>query len=184
MSWLPVLFILLALCMIAGPVLMLKPSRWQRHLAHLRSRASSLGLKVHLEQIGSAELAVYQIPWPSTQNQVYVGRPWCLERKPYAHDIHINEFWYWQNEVTPAPVVVDYIRQHLAELPDGAKGVSGNSQGLGCFWDEKGGDAVQEQIAQWLQAARDHLWPLVRKDLNREEALANPPVNPENQRDN
>ncbi len=169
MSWLPVLFVVLALCMIAGPILMLKPNRRQQNLARLRARVSALGLRVHLGHIEGEELAVYQIPWPSDRNFAYGGQAWVLERKSYAHEIHINDYWYWQHDVEPAAAVVAYIRQHLAALPEGVKGVSGDSQGLGCFWNERGGEAVQDQIHRWLSTAHEQLWPLVRQEMDKDE---------------
>ncbi len=172
MSWLPVLLVLLALCMVAGPILMLKPTRRQRNLAHLRARASALGLRVHLGHIEGEELGVYQLPWPSTRNFTYSGRDWCLERKGYAHEIHINDFWYWQNGVEPTAAVVEYMRLQLAALPEGVKGIAGNSQGLGCFWDERGGESAQDRIQQWLGSAREQLWPSVRTELDHEDGPA------------
>lgn len=170
MTWMPWLIIGLALCMILGPIMLLKPSPRQQRLAKLRALAPKLGLKIHMAHLGGEERAVYQLPWPVGKKR-YHCLDWCLERKTYIHDIHLCQYWYWVDNKIPDPEVVQLLRQQLPLLPESINGVAANSQGLSCFWDERGGFTTQEVMAKWLQQTQTMLWPLVAKAVDQDKSV-------------
>ena len=90
MSWFVVFLMLLAFAMMVGPILLVQPSRRDRKVAGMRAKASQLGLRVSLQKLGEDNLAVYELPWSRTDQRPLMGVEWMLERKPYAHDIHLG----------------------------------------------------------------------------------------------
>lgn len=162
MSWTLWLVMGLVLCMLLGPILFLKPSPRQQRLAQLRARAPKLGLKIHMTQLGGEERAVYQLPWPAGKER-YAGPDWCLERKAYIHDIHICQYWYWVESSAPESAVIHVLTAQLPHLPDSINGVAADRKGLSCYWNERGGEATQDVIAQWLEQTQAMFWPVVAK---------------------
>lgn len=167
MTWMPWLIIGLVLCMILGPILLLKPSPGQQRLARLRGRAPDLGLKIHMVRLGGEELAAYQLPWPA-EGKRYARPDWCLERKNYAHDIHLCQYWYWVDSRETKPDVIQVLEQRLPLLPASIKGVEAGRQGVSCYWDERGGVSTQDAMTAWLRETQGMLWPLVAKTIDRD----------------
>lgn len=164
MNWILWLVIGLVLCMLVGPILFLKPSPRQQHLVKLRALAPKFGLKIHMAQLGGEERAVYQLPWP-VGNMRFAGPDWVLERKPYIHEIHLCQYWYWVDHRSPEPEVSQILTQQLPLLPESINGVAADRKGLSCYWDERGGFATQEVMATWLQETQALLWPRVAKHV-------------------
>ncbi len=167
MTWILWLVMGLVLCMLLGPILFLKPSPRQLQLAQLRARAPKLGLKVHMAQLAGEERAVYQLPWPAGKER-YAGPEWCLERKAYKHEIHIGQYWYWVESSVPESAVIRVLTAQVPNLPDSINGVAADRNGLSCYWNERGGLAVQDLMAQWLVQTQASLWPVVAKRVQRD----------------
>lgn len=169
MSWTVIIVILFALAMMVGPVLMLQPNAQHQRVAHLRALAIQKKLKVHLDTLHDEEIAVYQIPWPSTLKLQYGDVNWCLVKQKHPHEIHFEGRWEWRGRVTPMQPVIGYVQQHLAQLPESVQALAATPQGLSCYWNERGGVATLETIDAWLKQAQAQLWPMVQREVGQDD---------------
>ncbi len=147
------LILLLAIAMIVGPVVMLRPPPGTQRLADLRRRAAELGLSVQLghvpgEKTGEA-VAIYLRPWPSLKNRNN-NPSWLLVKRNFAHEIHCADHWDWQGDGRPAEHVIEQTKTLLADLPDSVVAIEANAAGVSCYWQELGGQKTLQQIANWL----------------------------------
>lgn len=149
-SWTPIIFIVLAIAMAVGPVLMLKPSPRQQGLAKLRSRALELGLRVHMLPLSSEKPSVpaYCKPWLDERRDT---KPWVLELTNFEHDLNFSGAWAWQKDLVARPGWHQAIKEQLEHVPKGVLAIANGPQGLCCFWAETGGEVVLDQIHKMLQ---------------------------------
>ena len=149
-SWAPVMFIVLAVAMAVGPVLMLKPSKRQQGLARLRARALEMGLQVHLLPLskGRSSVSTYCRPW---QEKGADKAAWTLERMTYEHDLHFFGEWSWQAGLAAEPHWHGPLKALLPQIPQQLLAIGNGPQGLCCYWDERGGEMVLEEIAVILE---------------------------------
>jgi hypothetical protein len=150
MSGVAIFIMVMVVAMVIGPIMMLQPSRYQRNLAKLRSLAAHLGLRVRIEKLNDETIASYERPWALAESEKKQILPWRLDKKPYAHDIHIAEFWQLSGELA----ITDPLRATLTELvlrlSEGVLAVEITSMGARCFWNELGGEPALNAIAAWL----------------------------------
>ena len=149
-TWVPILFIILAVAMAVGPVLMLKPSKRQQGIAKLRARALDMNLQVHMLPLSKGRLSVpaYCRPWREKGADKAV---WVLERMAYQHDLHFYKEWAWQADLVAAPQWHARLNELLPQIPQQLLAIGSGPQGLCCFWDERGGEPVLEEIAAILE---------------------------------
>lgn len=145
-SLVPLVFIVLAVAMAVGPVLMLKPSKYQQRLADLRTKALGLGLRVHMLPLeGSPEqVPAYCRQWEDKEAD---RDPWILLRTSYSHELNFHNEWAWRKGLS-APV---HWHQRISRLLDDAPAqllaIGNGPQGLCCYWNERGGEVVLVKIA-------------------------------------
>ncbi len=149
-SWAPIIFIVLAIAMAVGPVLMLKPSKRQQGVARLRARALEMSLQVHMLPLskGQSSVPAYCRPW---REKGIDKAPWVLERMTYEHDVHFYKKWAWQRDMVAAPHWHASLKALLPEVPEQLLAIGSGPQGLCCYWDERGGEPVLAVIAVTLE---------------------------------
>lgn len=165
MSWIAIVFIVLAIAMMVGPIMMLRPNSRQRHIADLRAGATQRGYKVYLDSLDGEEIAVYQILWPTSLRLQYGDMIWYLVKQKHPHEMHFLGRWQWRDKVKPGAAVQSYLQRELASLPESVQAVAATQQGLCCYWKEQGGEPDLQTIEAWLKDAQAHLWPLVQQKV-------------------
>ena len=102
--WTPIIIIALAVAMVVGPVMLMRPSRLQQRQSRLRQYALEQGLRVQLQPLpdGAASpderqmLPVYLLPPAPAAGGSRRLPPWLLIRHAISHDIHFSGHWDWR----------------------------------------------------------------------------------------
>lgn len=162
-SWIPLIFIVLAVTLVIGPVMWLRPSKRQVALAKLRQKAASDGLSVRMAAIpeseGSGTAAVYYLPWQKSSG---LSLGWGLERRSISHDLHFSGQWDWQGSTRPPQSAQPYIKEAIADMPEGYLALFANPAGLGIQWRETGGDVAYSKLLSLLRSTRSKIEPELR----------------------
>jgi len=149
---LPVVFVLLAIALVVGPIMMMQPNSRQRKEIACRERAATLGLKVHLlpmpEAGGSRPVPAYCLPWKSDRADLSA---WILVRSGFEHELHFQGLWQWAAGSPAAEYWHPAIRQALEQLPDSVLALGNGPQGLSIFWNETGDLAQLDTFLTVLQ---------------------------------
>ncbi|SDK23273.1 hypothetical protein [Microbulbifer yueqingensis] len=163
-SWLPLLIILLAVALVIGPVMWLKPSGRDRRLASLRQRAAAAGMIVQMsalpESRGEGTAAVYIARWEDPR-RLLTG--WVLELQRMAHDMHFSGRWDWRNDRSAPEKAWQLLREMLAALPDDALGIHATQAGLGVQWREQTGDRGMDMLVTALEEFRPAIEDAIRQ---------------------
>lgn len=148
-SWIPLIFIVLAVAMAVGPVLMLKPNKYLQRLAGLRTKALSLGLRVHMLPLEgeSEQVSAYCHQWDKKDAD---RKPWLLRRTSYAHELNFYNEWAWQKGMEADACWHQKISSILDNAPSQLLAIGKGPQGLCCYWNERGGEAVLNSISDIL----------------------------------
>lgn len=165
MDWMAVIIMALALAMVIGPVLFMQPTKRQRRLAHLRAQATAMGLSVQMEKIKDETYGVYQKSWPLTGKERRKLQPWRAERMPYAHGLHLAQYWQVNNPQALTPVLREQLDSALAKVPPGVVAVEVSAAGARCFWNERGGEQTLLALAEWLDEFTAFTVPSARHRL-------------------
>ena len=154
MSLWALLFIGLAVMMAIGPVMLMQPSRRERHLAGLRQQAAQLGLSVRMAKYPDTEsgtasdaVAVYSLPveLPSTTAS------WQLIRRSYSHNIHFYGHWDWQRPADLPLPQQGQLKQLLDDFPSDIVGIELSKASIGIWWRETAGVlTIEGNIKPWL----------------------------------
>lgn len=136
------LFVGLAVAMIVGPIMMMRPTGRQQQLSRLRTEALSLGLSASLQKLPKGlpvhkypgEVAVYQKRW---QQRRFMGADVTLLRLEFSHGLHFCGHWAWQEDVTNTPLLNEELQQLLDTVDASVIAVTINHIGLGVHWLEK-----------------------------------------------
>ncbi|WP_295801981.1 hypothetical protein [uncultured Microbulbifer sp.] len=167
-SWLPLFMILLAVTLVIGPVMWLKPSSRDRRLASLRQSAASSGLKVQMVSLpasqGEGTAAVYFSQW---RNPRRLQTGWGLELQRMSHEMHFDDVWDWRKGRQAPELAKKPLKELLERLPADATAILCNDSGLGVQWKERSGDGGLKAI----QSALSDLRPVI------EEAIREPQRN-------
>ena len=175
-SWYPVIFIVLAIAMAVGPVLMIRPSKRQQRLSHLRAKALKLGLRVHLLPLAeSSTVPAYCLPWQenkknqsSSKNQIpqvsqipQSRQVWILKKMAFSHELHFQQRWDWLNHSPADNCFHAAIRHYLDAVPAGLaehiQAIGNGPQGLCCYWDEIGGEEALDHLQTGLLSLSEAL---------------------------
>jgi len=166
--------IVIALAMILGPVLYLRPTARQTQQMHLRQEAKRLGLGVSLvsvpkpgehhkirvnsggKRLGAMQVscARYNLVWPAQAQPQ--PQHWRVER--LAHTTALDEGdeflldrWLvdWRHASLPT-VVANFLRQQLCSIGADLVVIVSDEQGIAVCWQERGELEVVTQIADFL----------------------------------
>lgn len=167
MSWTAIGMIALAMAMMLGPILIMRPSRWQKRLASMRQEANTQGFQVQMSHFDGESVAVYERPWPrgTVQEDRQRGRlsEWMLMRRNYNHELHLAGVWQWQDGQRPPEAVQSWLAEALTELPESVVAVRATKLGFGCYWQESGGMDVFHAILRWIRSGADAIWASVNR---------------------
>lgn len=174
--WVAVAIVVLAVLMMVGPLMAIRPTKSQSRLAGLRQLALKEGLSVRMRQDPSAYqkglIAVYTLHLPGHQNNQTGEKPpeqnknvrkanrWLLTRREYSHELHFQGEWDWRGEDRPALSLQKFLKQHVMELDDSFLAVESSGHSFGVYWTERlaGKTAGQRvgEVAAWLKALTHH----------------------------
>jgi type II secretory pathway pseudopilin PulG len=135
----PVIFIVCAIALAVGPVMMMQPSQRIRRLSALRQAAAQKALRVRLSTVtlssGKTEVAVYSMPLPQTDA---IRPAWVLLQQDYAHDVNFYQQWEWDNKKHIAPEAQHaFLRELLSSFDQSIIGFEVSQASVGVYWCEK-----------------------------------------------
>lgn len=171
MAWLPWIFVVVAVSLVLGPIMMLRPTIRQRRLALLRRAAQDDGLMVRVVPDPALEsrrfTASYALAWPAVKEKPVIESAWLLVRTNYTHGLHFHNRWDWKGSAAQLSHEQKIkLTNLLDELSDGIHAVEVNRQGVACYWDEKVESSVSaDQAVQVILGWNRRLMALVSPRL-------------------
>lgn len=163
MDWMAVVIICLVVAMVVGPVMIMQPTKRQRRLAHLRSSAAAMGMRVQMEKLRNETYGVYQKSWPLTSKERRRVAPWRAERMPYAHGLHLAEYWQVNNPQAFAEALREQLDLTLARVPPSVAAVEVTADGVRCFWDERGDEQTLKAVGACIDGLIAAMVPFARR---------------------
>jgi len=152
MTW-GIVFIIIAIAMAVGPIMMFRPTSHIRHLEALRAAAAASGLKIRTVNYESRNkkqtVVAYSQPC-ETDFDVAI-----LQRLDISHDIHFLGQWDWTNERPPSltTLQIDKLKRFVVALPKTVIGVEFSPDSVGLWWQET--SSKQWGIPDLKQALQD-----------------------------
>lgn len=154
-----IIIVIVAVSLILGPVMMLRPNPAQKNKEHMRSLARAQGVHYSMRNLPQqadehskpSPIPVYFIPPGKTR----ASQGWMLIRTNYQHDINFLGWWAWHGEARASDAVQAVLRNQLNNLPESVRALSAGGDGVTVYWEEKGGEAVLVQILDLLKALRE-----------------------------
>jgi len=153
-----IIILIIAVALVLGPVMMLRPNPAQKNKEDLRTRARTRGVHFSMrnlprqpdEQEQPAAIPVYFLPPTKTQTST----SWMLVRTNYQHDINFLGWWAWQGQPRAIGAEIDVLTAQLPVLPQSVRAVSAGGGGVCVYWEEKGGEPVLQQILQLIDSLK------------------------------
>jgi hypothetical protein len=158
-----IIALIVAVALVLGPIMMMRPNPAQKKLEAMRLLARAEGVQYSIRNLPQqadeadkpAPVAVYFLP-PTNANST---AGWMLMRTRYQHDIHFLGWWAWRNEVRPNNAEQTVLREQLELLPESVRAVSAGTEGISVYWEETGGEPVLKQILGLLKALQEAATP-------------------------
>jgi len=137
-----ILFLALAVAMVVGPIMMMKPSGRQLQLTRLRQQAMHLGLSASIQSLPKglkanrypAQVAVYSRAF---QGQKYLAEEALLLRLDFNHGMHFCANWDWHKGKSLDLPLDPKLRDALNSVDDSVIAIQINRLGVGIMWLEK-----------------------------------------------
>lgn len=130
-SFLPIVFIVLAIALAVGPVMMLRPSKYQKKIARLRSIAAQSGLIVQSD--GAEGDVLYYLP---RTKQAKAPNSWRLTKQSFAHEAHFFGLWDWGESDSALSGDIEGDLKSFLESIHGSNTLGSNRIGVFMGWDE------------------------------------------------
>lgn len=135
----PIIFIVCAIALAVGPIMMMQPSQRSRRLSELRQAAAQKAMRVRLTTVtlssGKQEVAVYSVSLPPTEA---VRPSWVVLKQAYAHDVNFDDLWDWNNHKYAAPAHQHAaLRDILSSVDPSIVGLELTQSTVGVYWQEK-----------------------------------------------
>lgn len=138
-----IVFVVLAVAMVLGPIMLMKPSGRQRQLAGFRQEALEQGLQSRISSVPSElkaftvapTIAVYQQRWH--EKRFKAEGSYLLYRTGFQHDIHFYKQWDWMDGQAAEGKVNQALKSCLDSLPESILAIEITALGIGFFWLEK-----------------------------------------------
>jgi hypothetical protein len=135
----PVIFIVCAIALAVGPVMMMQPTQRIRRLSALRQAAAQKSMRLRLSTVeltsGKTEVAVYSIQLPKTE---VIRSAWTLLKQAYPHEANFYSLWDWKNKKHIAPEAQHTIlRQLISSFGESIIGLEVGQSSVGIYWCEK-----------------------------------------------
>ena len=151
----PLLFVIGAIALVVGPIMMLQPSKRQQTLIRLRQAASQRGIRVRLETHdgNNKSMAVYSLAWPMALDI----EPFCLKRQKFSHKLHFLDDWHWDDDRRSPSRWSKPLQDIIKTLPQDIVGIEGNRQSFGVFWLEQNNQTTLAMIENLLRKSQQML---------------------------
>jgi len=151
--WLVVIMVV-AVALIIGPFMMMRPNPAQKRKEQLRINAAAKGIRFSVKTLPQQNTEIEK----SAPIPVYFLAPgkhardddWLLLRAGYTHEMHFLNSWAWQGESRASSLEQSVLQKYLPLLPESVEAVSAGSKGVCVYWREQGGEQVLEQIIALL----------------------------------
>jgi hypothetical protein len=151
-----VIMMLLAVALVLGPVMMMRPDPIQKNKEQMRAIAYSKGIRFTIKKLPQ-QLSELEPPAPIP---VYFFAPsktsgdtdWILLRTSYEHGAHFMGHWAWQKQPRATAAEETILVNYLPRLPESVLGVSSGGQGVCVYWRETGGIEALALIIELLEA--------------------------------
>lgn len=143
--------ILLAVALVIGPVLWMKPSQGQARQARIRLKARALGLDVRLTELPQTHRAAVR---REDVRQGVVYRSVVYDPRTVIALNHrlIRDADQWEAEGDKLPPALQGVLDQVsANLPASVVAIELGPQGPGVYWREVGDEPEVEQIAAQLK---------------------------------
>ncbi len=103
MSVWAIVFIVITIALVVGPVAMLRPSKRDSRLSHLRQMAAQKGIRVRLASFALSgkeqEVAVYSRSFERSDTP---HAQWQLIEQAFSHELHFHQRWDWTDKTCQA----------------------------------------------------------------------------------
>jgi hypothetical protein len=154
-----IIIIIVAVGLVLGPIMMMRPNPAQKKRESMRLLARAEGVHYSMRNLPQqaderekpAPIAVYFLA-PTEANSATDN--WMALRTRYEHDIHFLGWWAWRDGKRPSVAEEAILRDYLRGLPESVKAVSAGTEGISVYWEEKGGEPVLRQILDLLKSLR------------------------------
>lgn len=159
MSIWAILFIVFAIFLVIGPIMMFRPSKRDSQLAALRQVAVNHGVIVRLREItvsgSKRSIAEYLLPFIE-QEQHKKGGNWLLLRQDFEHDAHFLDCWDWESNTKTAPSYLQQLlKQQIPHIPENIYGIGASHIGVYLLWNER--SQSFDEILERLTSLRE-MW--------------------------
>ncbi|RYY04106.1 MAG: hypothetical protein EOO53_04235 [Gammaproteobacteria bacterium] len=153
-----IIIVIVAISLILGPIMMLRPNPVQKNKENLRSLARAAGVHFSIrnlpqqadEQEKPAPVPVYFIPPEKPQ----LLASWMLVRTNYEHDVNFLGWWAWRGDARANSAEQQVLSEQLGNLPESIRAVSGGGDDVSVYWEEKGGEEVLQQVLLLLKSLK------------------------------
>lgn len=153
-----VIVVIVAVALVLGPVMMMRPNPAQKNKENMRSLARARGVHFSMrniprqadEQEQPAAIPVYFFPPEKSQ----LLPSWMLVRTNYEHEINLLGWWAWRGESRATETELSVLSVELKGLPESVKAVSSGNGGICVYWEEKGGEPALQQVLGLLESLK------------------------------
>jgi hypothetical protein len=146
------LLLVLAVALVIGPVMWLRPSQGQQRLARMRLRARQLGIDIRITELPQTRRA--QVRKEDVEQgalyRLFVHDPRTLRPLNFRCVRAPGGDWESAGGDVPAPVRAA-VTTAQAALPADVVGIELGPQGVGVFWRESGDESTVANVAAQLQ---------------------------------
>lgn len=157
-SWMPLIFVVMAVALAVGPIMMMRPTKTQQKLSRLREKALKSGIRVSVSvwpakfANDSSRLMRYSLPWsvkkPPNENVLLIYRN-------YQHELHLLGHWDWAEGEGTGAEIFERVMKNSPALVD-CKAVGFSSSGVFVDWNERK-SADFEELSSLLSELRESL---------------------------
>lgn len=153
-----IIILIVAVALVVGPVMMMRPNPVQKNKEHMRSLARAKGIHYSVrniprqpdEQEQPPAIPVYFLPPTKTQTE----NGWMLVRANYEHEINFLGWWAWQGEARATNAEVEVLKEQLPMLSESIRALSAGGEGVCVYWNERGGEQVLQQVLQLIESLK------------------------------
>jgi len=151
-----IIVLIVAVSLVLGPVMMMRPNPAQKKKENMRMLARQQGVHYSIRNLPQqtdelekpGPVPVYFLPPGETDS----SSSWMLLRTRYKHDIHFLGWWAWRGEAQATNAEQAVLREYLPALPESVRALSAGAEGITVYWEEQGGELVLQQILQLLKS--------------------------------
>lgn len=148
------LLFILALAMVIGPVMMIRPTPGMKRVAKLRSLANQQGFTITIKppsDKGRVPGAAYFLLRKKSIHEKKNIVTWRLEKKTHSHEIHFYGLWDWAGAAHAPKGQWPLLHTILDDIPVGVTELELNTMNVGCMWDETCGTKSEQESIDMLR---------------------------------